>query len=33
MGDLSAVEVKAFVLARDFSLSKRSYEDLGFTIA
>jgi uncharacterized glyoxalase superfamily protein PhnB len=33
MTDLSTVEIKAFVPARDFALSKRFYEDLGFTIA
>jgi catechol 2,3-dioxygenase-like lactoylglutathione lyase family enzyme len=33
MSDLDAVEIKAFVPARDFALSKRFYEDLGFTIA
>ena len=33
MGDLNAVEIKAFVPARDLALSKRFYEDLGFTIA
>jgi uncharacterized glyoxalase superfamily protein PhnB len=32
MSDLQAVEIKAFVPARDFVLSKRFYEDLGFTI-
>jgi len=32
-GDLNAVEIKAFVPARDFALSKQFYEDLGFTIA
>jgi catechol 2,3-dioxygenase-like lactoylglutathione lyase family enzyme len=32
MGDLSAVEIKAFVPARDFALSKQFYQDLGFTI-
>jgi catechol 2,3-dioxygenase-like lactoylglutathione lyase family enzyme len=32
MSDLGAVEIKAFVPARDFALSKRFYEDLGFTI-
>ena len=31
--NLNAVEIKAFVPARDFALSKRFYEDLGFTIA
>jgi hypothetical protein len=30
---LNAVEIKAFVPARDFVLSKQFYEDLGFTIA
>ena len=33
MAELEAVEIKAFVPARDFALSKRFYEDLGFTIA
>jgi predicted lactoylglutathione lyase len=33
MGDLNAVEIKAFVPARDFALSKDFYEDLGFTVA
>ncbi|HVI77199.1 MAG TPA: hypothetical protein VM715_03365 [Candidatus Acidoferrum sp.] len=33
MSNLDAVEIKAFVPARDFALSKRFYEDLGFTIA
>jgi uncharacterized glyoxalase superfamily protein PhnB len=33
MSDLNAIEIKAFVPARDFVLSKRFYEDLGFTIA
>ena len=33
MGDLTVIEIKAFVPARDFSLSKQFYEDLGFTIA
>jgi catechol 2,3-dioxygenase-like lactoylglutathione lyase family enzyme len=32
MGDMSIVEIKAYVPARDFSLSKRFYEDLGFTV-
>ena len=32
MGDLKAVEIKAFVPARDFALSKHFYEDLGFTV-
>jgi uncharacterized glyoxalase superfamily protein PhnB len=33
MADLNAVEIKAFVPARDFAVSKQFYEDLGFTIA
>ena len=33
MGNLTVVEIKAFVPARDFALSKQFYEDLGFTIA
>ena len=33
MGNLAAVEIKAFVPARDFGLSKRFYQDLGFTVA
>ena len=32
MGDMSVIEIKAFVPARDFALSKQFYEDLGFTI-
>jgi hypothetical protein len=32
MTDLTVVEIKAFVPARDFSLSKEFYQDLGFTI-
>jgi catechol 2,3-dioxygenase-like lactoylglutathione lyase family enzyme len=31
--NLDTVEIKAFVPARDFALSKRFYEDLGFTVA
>jgi len=31
--NLSTVEIKAFVPARDFALSKRFYEALGFTLA
>jgi catechol 2,3-dioxygenase-like lactoylglutathione lyase family enzyme len=31
--ELSTVEIKAFVPARDFELSKRFYTDLGFTVA
>jgi catechol 2,3-dioxygenase-like lactoylglutathione lyase family enzyme len=33
MDDLQAIEIKAFVPARDFALSKQFYEDLGFTVA
>lgn len=33
MGNLSTVELKAFVPASDFELSKRFYQDLGFTLA
>ena len=33
MPDLRAVEAKAFVPARDFELSKRFYQELGFTMA
>jgi uncharacterized glyoxalase superfamily protein PhnB len=33
MPDMTAIEVKAFVPARDFDLSKRFYQDLGFTLA
>ena len=29
---MEAVEIKAFVPTRDFELSKRFYEDLGFTV-
>jgi catechol 2,3-dioxygenase-like lactoylglutathione lyase family enzyme len=32
MGDLSIVQIKAYVPARDFSLSKQFYAELGFTI-
>lgn len=32
MSTLKAIEIKAFVPARDFDLSKRFYADLGFTI-
>ncbi|QDT42740.1 Glyoxalase-like domain protein [Gimesia alba] len=32
MNDLETVELKAFVPAKDFALSKQFYEDLGFTI-
>ena len=33
MGDMAAIEIKAFVPARDFELSKRFYQDLGFVVA
>ena len=33
MGNMTAVEIKAFVPAKDFALAKQFYEDLGFTIA
>ena len=33
MRNLSAIEIKAFVPAKDFDLSKRFYQDLGFTMA
>jgi len=33
MGNLATVEVKAFVPARDFDLSKKFYKDLGFDLA
>jgi hypothetical protein len=33
MGKLSAVEVKAFVPAKDFVLCKQFYQDLGFELA
>ncbi len=33
MANLNAVEIKAFVPARDFELSKRFYRDIGFTMA
>lgn len=32
MSNLTTVEVKAFVPARDFALSKRFYQDLGFDL-
>ena len=32
MSDMTILQIKAFVPARDFSLSKQFYEDLGFTI-
>ena len=33
MTNMAAVEIKAFVPAKDFEKSKRFYSDLGFTIA
>ena len=33
MPNLNTVEIKAFVPAKDFELSKRFYQDLGFTKA
>jgi uncharacterized glyoxalase superfamily protein PhnB len=33
MPNLSVVEVKAFVPAKDFELSKRFYQDIGFKMA
>jgi catechol 2,3-dioxygenase-like lactoylglutathione lyase family enzyme len=33
VSELETVEIKAFVPARDFALSKRFYQDLGFTVA
>lgn len=33
MNNLQTIEIKAFVPAKDFELSKRFYEDLGFTKA
>ncbi len=33
MSKLRVIEVKAFVPARDFALSKRFYRDIGFTMA
>jgi catechol 2,3-dioxygenase-like lactoylglutathione lyase family enzyme len=33
VANLRAVEVKAFVPAKNFDLSKRFYQDLGFTLA
>jgi len=33
MGNMTTVEAKAFVPAKDFALSKRFYQDLGFEIA
>lgn len=33
MSELRTVEIKAFVPSRDFALSKRFYQDLGFELA
>jgi catechol 2,3-dioxygenase-like lactoylglutathione lyase family enzyme len=33
MADMTTIEIKAFVPSRDFALSKRFYQDLGFEIA
>src|SRR5579864_3209368 len=33
VNELEAVEIKAFVPARDFALSKQFYQDLGFVVA
>jgi len=33
VGNLTTVEAKAFVPARDFALSKQFYQDLGFDLA
>lgn len=33
MSSLRVIEVKAFVPARDFALSKQFYQDVGFTMA
>ena len=33
MSELETVEIKAFVPARDFALSKQFYQDLGFELA
>src|SRR6476660_10011927 len=33
MSNMTTIEAKAFVPARDFALSKRFYEDLGFVLA
>jgi predicted lactoylglutathione lyase len=32
MQDMSAIEVKAFVPSKDFALSKRFYQELGFNL-
>lgn len=33
MRNMKTVEIKAFVPAQDFALSRRFYQDLGFTVA
>jgi len=33
MSEMTTIEAKAFVPARDFELSKRFYQDLGFAVA
>jgi uncharacterized glyoxalase superfamily protein PhnB len=33
VSELHVVEIKAFVPARDYALSKRFYQDVGFTLA
>jgi catechol 2,3-dioxygenase-like lactoylglutathione lyase family enzyme len=33
MSNMTTIEIKAFVPARDFALSKQFYQDLGFTLA
>ena len=33
MSDMASVEIKAFVPARDFALSRQFYEDMGFIVA
>jgi catechol 2,3-dioxygenase-like lactoylglutathione lyase family enzyme len=33
MSDMTTVEIKAFVPARDFALSKSFYQELGFVVA
>ena len=33
MSNMTAIEAKAFVPARDFALSKKFYQDLGFDLA
>ena len=32
MNDMSTIEIKAFVPARDFALSMQFYQDLGFDV-